>query len=158
MVFFAAGLAVVVVFLAAGFAAVVFFEAGFAVVFFVVVAIISNWETYCKRLQEKFQRSSEIFQVTGSINSCDIAIGTKIRIAWQPDRVCVIEYLGGNRYVAVKCENSRMKAGDTFTCQTIQKGRELYMDNFTRCGEESAGECYIVGQINGVTTAEIIMD
>lgn len=118
----------------------------------------SNWETYCKRLQEKFQRSSEIFQVTGSINSCDIAIGTKIRIAWQPDRVCVIEYLGGYRYVAVKCENSRMKAGDTFTCQTIQKGRELYMECFTRRGKEEPEGCYLVGQINGLTTAEIIMD
>ena len=117
-----------------------------------------DWEEYCKRLHEKFQRGSEIFRATGGINSNDLTTGTKVRIAWQPDRICVIEYLGGNRYVAVKCENSSMKPGDTFTCLTIQKGRELYMENFTRCGKEPAGECYVVGQISGLTTAEVIKD
>ena len=117
-----------------------------------------NWEEYCKRLREKFQRGSEIFRATGAINSNDLTSGTKVRIAWQPDRICVIEYLGGNRYVAVKCENSSMKPGDTFTCLTIQKGRELYLENFTRCGKEPAGECYVVGQISGLTTAEVIKD
>ncbi|MBR5456689.1 MAG: hypothetical protein IKU76_07075 [Bacteroidaceae bacterium] len=118
----------------------------------------SNWESYCKRLNEMQQRSSDVFQTAGAINNCDLAIGTRVRIAWQPDRVCVVEYLGGNRYVAVECDNSRMRPGDTFTCLTMQKGRELYMDNFTRCGEESAGECYVVGQISGLTAAEIIKD
>ena len=117
-----------------------------------------DWEEYCKRLHEKFQRGSEIFRATGAISSSDLTTGTKLRIAWQPDRVCEVEYLGGNRYVAVKCENSSMKPGDTFTCLTIQKGRELYMENFTRCGKEPAGECYVVGQINGLTTAEVIKD
>lgn len=116
----------------------------------------ADWEAYCKYLHNKIQRCSEMFKATGAINSSDLATGTKVRIAWQPDRVCEVEYLGDNRYVAVKCENSSMKPGDTFTCLTIQKGRELYMDNFTRCGEESAGEYYVAGQINGLTTAEII--
>ncbi len=116
----------------------------------------TDWEAYCKYLHEKNHSSSEIFQTAGAINSRDLATGTKVRIAWQPDRVCEVEYLGGNRYVAVKCENSSMKPGDTFTCLTIQKGRELYMENFTRCGKEPAGECYVVGQINGLTTAETI--
>ena len=117
-----------------------------------------DWEEYCKRLREKFQRSSEIFRATGAISSSDLTTGTKVRIAWQPDRICVIEYLGDNRYVAVKCENSSMKPGDTFTCLTIQKRRELYMENFTRSGKEPAGECYVVGQISGLTTAEVIKD
>ena len=117
-----------------------------------------DWEEYCKRLREKFQRGSEIFRATGAISSSDLTTGTKVRIAWQPDRICVIEYLGDNRYVAVKCENSSMKPGDTFTCLTIQKGRELYMENFTRCGKEPTGECYVVGQISGLTTAEVIKD
>lgn len=116
----------------------------------------SNWETYCKRLQEKFQRSSEIFQVTGSINSCDIAIGTKIRIVWQPDRVCEAEYMGENRFIAIKTENSSIRPGDTFRCLQIEKGRELYMDHFTRNGESESDNRYAVGQINGLTMAEII--
>ena len=118
----------------------------------------ADWETYCKYLHEKLQKCSELFHTADAINSCNLATGTKVRIAWQPDRVCEVEYLGNNRYVAVKCENSSMKPGDTFTCLMIQKGRELYMENFTRCGKEPAGECYVVGQISGLTSAEIIKD
>lgn len=118
----------------------------------------NDWEEYCKRLHEKLQRGSEIFRATGAISSNDLVTGTKVLIAWQPDRVCEVEYLGNNRYIAVKCENSSMKPGDTFTCLTIQKGRELYMENFTRYGKEPTGECYVVGQISGLTTAEVIKD
>ena len=40
----------------------------------------------------------------------------------------------------------------------IQKGRELYMDCFTRSGEddEASKARYVVGQINGITIMEII--
>ena len=51
-----------------------------------------DWEEYCKRLHEKFQRGSEIFRAIGAINSNDLTTGTKVRIAWQPDRICVIEW------------------------------------------------------------------
>lgn len=38
----------------------------------------------------------------------------------------------------------------------IEKGRELYMDHFTRNGESESDNRYAVGQINGLTMAEII--
>ena len=118
----------------------------------------ADWECYCNRLHQESQQSSEIFRSPDAIISDNLAIGTRVRIAWQPDRICEVEYLGDNRYVATQCKNSTMKPGDTFTCLTIQKGRELYLENFTRCGKESDGECYVVGQINGLTTAEIIKE
>ena len=116
----------------------------------------TDWEAYCKRLHDNCQKNSAIFQTAGSINSCDLTTGTRLRLAWQPDRVCEVEYLGNNRYIAVKCENSSMRPGDSFSCLRIMKGRELYMENFARNGEETTGECYVVGQISGLTTAEII--
>jgi hypothetical protein len=55
----------------------------------------------------------------------------------------------------VKCENSSIRPGDSFSCLLIEKGRELYMDNFTRSGEpESHGTRYIVGKSNGLTSVE----
>ena len=59
--------------------------------------------------------------------------------------------------VAVKTENATIRPGDTFRCIQFQKGRELYMDNFTRNGEpESLDTRYVVGKTNGLTTLEHI--
>lgn len=119
----------------------------------------ADWESYCRLLHEKNQQNSGIFQAPDAIHSSNLVIGTRVRLAWIPDRVCEIEYLGNNRYIAVKCENSSIRPGDSFSCLLIEKGRELYMDNFTRSGEEPVtGTRYVVGQLSGLTTAEIIKD
>lgn len=112
-----------------------------------------SWENFCATRS----KDSEIFCMEGAIDCIRLAIGTRIRLAWLPDRVCEIEYLGNNRFVAVRSENATIKAGDTFRCLQIEKGRELYMDNFTRCGEaESYGTRYVVGKNNGLTLMQLI--
>ena len=119
----------------------------------------ADWESYCRLLHEKNQQNSGIFQAPDAIHSSNLVIGTRVRLAWIPDRVCEIEYLGNNRFVATRCENSSIRPGDSFSCLLIEKGRELYMDNFTRSGEEPVtGTRYVVGQLSGLTTAEIIKD
>lgn len=112
-----------------------------------------SWENFCAARS----KDSELFCMEGSIDCSTLATGTRIRLAWLPDRVCDIEYLGNNRFVAVRSENATIKAGDTFCCLQIEKGRELYMDNFTRSGEpESHGTRYIVGKSNGLTSVELL--
>ena len=112
-----------------------------------------SWENFCAASS----KDSELFCMEGAIDCSTLAIGTRIRLAWLPDRVCDIEYLGNNRFVAVRSENATIKAGDTFCCLQIEKGRELYMDNFTRSGEpESHGTRYIVGKSNGLTSVELL--
>jgi hypothetical protein len=72
-----------------------------------------------------------------------------------PDRVCVIRYLGDNRFVAEQTLNSTMQAGDTFSCLQFQKGRELHLDDFRKAdpGERFR---YVVGLDSGLTTLEIM--
>ena len=116
-----------------------------------------DWKTFCTRLEEKELHESEFFTNENTINSGRLAAGTRIRIGWLPNRICEIEYLGENRFVAVRTENSSIKEGDCFCCFQIQKGRELYMDCFTRKdanGDENGR--YVVGQASGLTLVEII--
>lgn len=114
-----------------------------------------SWEQFCSTISKK--KESEIFSNNGSVNCRNLQIGTQLRLAWQPDRVCDIKYLGDNRFVAVRTENATIKTGDTFRCLQIEKGRELYMDNFTRCGKpESCGTRYLVGKENGLTLVQFI--
>ena len=114
-----------------------------------------NWENFCRILGES--EDSEIFESKDIISCKDLKEGSRLRLGWLPDRTCEIEYLGGNRFVAVKTENATIRPGDTFRCIQFQKGRELYMDNFTRNGEpESFDTRYVVGKTNGLTTLEHI--
>ena len=116
-----------------------------------------SWHHFCNELKNANNKESELFESNNMVKCCNLEKGAQIRLAWLPDRVCDVEYLGDNRFVAVKSENATIKAGDTFRCLLIEKGRELYMDNFTRCGEaESCGTRYVVGKNNGLTLVQVI--
>ena len=114
---------------------------------------LRSWEHFCQSISTA-SGESELF--TGStINTSDLEVGSRIRIGWPPDRICVIRYLGDNRFVAEQTLNSTMQAGDTFSCLQFQKGRQLQMDNFCKNGS-SEMQRYIVGINTGLTTLEII--
>lgn len=114
---------------------------------------IHSWEQFCESISSE-GHESELF--TGStINAADLAVGTRIRIGWLPDRMCTVRYLGDNRFVAEETQNSTMQSGDTFLCLQFQKGRELHLDDF-RKADPSERFRYVVGINSGLTTLEII--
>lgn len=115
-----------------------------------------KWEGFCNFLRHSQRCESQMFKSEGCIDSNAIAVGTRIRIGWQPDRICDIEYLGENRFLVTRTENSSIQPGDSFCCLQIQKGREFYMDHFTQKGESKSNSRYVVGQFNGLTMVEII--
>ena len=116
-----------------------------------------SWDDFCCKLNGN--RESILFEGNDIINCDSLKIGSRIRLGWKPDRMCEVEYLVNYRFVATKVENSTIRSGDTFRCLQIQKGRELHMDNFTRCNEqESSCARYIVGRTNGLTLLEYIAE
>ena len=120
------------------------------------IAGYSCWNDFCHALHTKSHIESEMF-TANTISSSDLNIGARLRIGWQPNRVCIIRYLGDNRFVAEETENSSIKPGDSFSCLIFQKNRELYMDYFAREGEVPCPSSrYVVGQQNGLTTLEIL--
>ena len=117
-----------------------------------------NWEDFCEILRNECGRESDLF-MTKAITSQSLAIGTRLLIGWQPDRICEICYLGDNRYEVIRTENSSIQPGDKFSCLLFEKGRELYLDLFQRANEPGAPNPdarYVVGQNHGLTTIEIL--
>lgn len=112
----------------------------------------SEWENYCQAKKEAQKVDSEMFKSEG-IDVATLKAGTCIRIAWQPDRVCVIRYLGDYCFEAIETQNAKLCTGDKFTCLHIQKGREMVIGNLKRCNEDMS---YIVASRNGLTSLEII--
>ena len=112
-----------------------------------------NWEHFCQEQQKNGNKESELFESKNAINCDNLKKGTLIKLGWAPDRICEIEYIGDNRFIATHTQNSSIKPGDSFKCLQMEQGRELYMDCFTREGEEMNNSTarYVVGQSSGIT-------
>ena len=111
-----------------------------------------GWDDYVGRLRSTVGRESEEF-TNDILNVSSLAVGTRLLIGWQPDRLCEIRYLGDYRFVVERVENSALRVGDSFSCLQFQLGKELYMDCFQRAGDPSEENArYAVGQSHGLTT------
>lgn len=120
-----------------------------------VYAGYNGWQTFCQYLQTTNSCDSEIFNFE-YLSSDDLKPGDQLRIGWQPNRLCVIEYLGEYKFKAIECQNSKMQPGDSFTCAQFVLGKVLYLYNFTNKGESPSTQSYVVGMNHGLTTLELL--
>ena len=115
-----------------------------------------DWDEFCNHLREAAGTESDFF-TEGILSASSLSIGTRLRLGWQPDRICEVRYLGGYRFVVESATNGSLRVGDSFSCLQIQLGKLLYMDCFRRAGDTSEeNQRYAVGRENGLTMLEII--
>jgi len=98
------------------------------------------------------EESEFLYQV--SIQSAETKIGERVRIAWLPNRICVIEYVGQYQWRVVEAQHSKLQAGDTFSCRVIAQGQALIVDHLRSGKEEYAG--YVIGGKSGLSVVEKI--
>ena len=107
-----------------------------------------DWDGYCQNsLLPKEQQSSPVMSRRLSVAKM-LAQGERLRLTWQPDRVCDIEYLGDLRFKVIASENTRLKAGDTFECSLIIEGEPLYLDHLIQGSHQPIA--YVCGKKSGV--------
>ena len=111
-----------------------------------------HWNAFCISLQKQSSRESDLISDGTSIKVEDLTPGDRIRISWLPDRVCIIEYVGGRMFKAVDTRNSTLQVGDTFECSVMLKNYPLFVDNLVHGGEHCLR--YSMGLNNGLTTLE----
>jgi hypothetical protein len=83
------------------------------------------------------------------VKADETPVGGRVRIAWLPDRVCVLEYKGGYRWEIKEISNSKLHAGDSFSCRVLAQGQALIVDNLQSGGQHIVG--YTIGGRNGLT-------
>lgn len=108
-----------------------------------------DWHNFCQRLHENTPCESLFFDVEHILTS-ELKVGASIKIGWLPDRICVVEYMGDNRFIAKECHNSKMQPGDSFSALQFTLGRELVMSDFCRANSDLR-QSYVVGQKSGLT-------
>ena len=107
-----------------------------------------GWEEYQQNaMLPKEQQSSPVMNRRISVMDV-LCRGDRLRLSWQPDRVCDVEYLGEQIFKVVASENTRLRVDDTFQCSLIVEGEPLYIDNL-RQGDQSP-IAYVCGKKSGV--------
>ena len=96
------------------------------------------------------------FVAAKKIMAKELAIGQKITLAWNPDRECMIEYLGNNRFVVLHAANAKMQVGDLFTATQFVLGQALTAMDYMAVREPNIKQdTYIAGAQSGLTKLEL---
>lgn len=113
----------------------------------------ASWNDFLQVLQRNSKvESTELHQEI--IKSDDLSVGNIVDIAWLPDRVCRLRYLGDYQYEVVEAKNSKLKVGNTFSCRMFIKGETLYVDNLKQ--EAITHSAYAIGLDNGLTSVCVL--
>ena len=106
------------------------------------------------RVLEHYAKANEEsdFIYSKAIHADECQKGDRVRIAWLPDRICVLSYLGNYRWRVEEAINCKLHVGDTFSCRVMAQGEELSVDHVVTANGTFEG--YYMGGINGLTIVE----
>ena len=107
-----------------------------------------DWNEYLQNsLLPKEQQSSPILTRRLSVAS-SLTRGDRLRLMWQPGRVCDVEYMGDLLFRVISSSNTRIHEDDTFECSLIIEGEPLYLDNLKQGNRPPIA--YVCGKKSGV--------
>lgn len=107
----------------------------------------SGWDNFCR---DESPEDESGFVAANCIDVLkQLRRGDKVRLMWQPGRVCDIEYEGEGTFKIIRVEGSKLIQGSTFLCYLIMSGEPLFLDNLTTPTGRSG--TYVCGCVNGVS-------
>ena len=111
----------------------------------------SGWKTFCK------DASESKFLADKSISTSDLGPGDCVRFEWKPDRICVAEYLGDNRFLVTQAERCKLEVGDQFTATEFLLNNPLMLCELKQVRLPNATpKSYIAGFKTGLTALSLM--
>lgn len=109
-----------------------------------------DWEDFLK--SNEFSEDSQTSEfLKGSVIDAESLIpGDTVRINWELDKTCDIEYLGDHRFRITSSQNIKLKGGDTFTLHSVCVGLPFFAADIHREDEIIPG--YVGAKNNGITS------
>ena len=96
-----------------------------------VLAIYAGWQSFGHLVSGSVSERESGVTTAGLNVARDLTPGDRLRLFWNPGRMCELSYLGANRFRVISSIATRLQPGDTFTCHLIIPGQPLYLDNLT---------------------------
>ena len=110
-----------------------------------------DWDEFLQHLSDATNVQSE-FLCTPHISATDLQLGERVEVSWKPNRHCVFRYLGNEKFVVDKSENSKLAEGDTFSCSFFFLNEPLYITNLVQ-GKNPPVD-FVAGNKDGLTQIE----
>ena len=111
----------------------------------------SGWSTFCE------DASESKFLADKSISTNDLHPGDCVRFEWKPDRICMAEYLGENRFLVTQAERCKLEVGDQFTATQFLLNNPLMLCELKQVRLPNATpKSYIAGFKTGLTALSLM--
>ena len=111
----------------------------------------NGWQDYLDK-----QHVESGFIAAQRVVAAELSKGQKVCIAWNPNRECLIEYLGEGRFVVLHAQNSKLQIGDQFTATQFILGQPLTAIEVVSVREPRQQDTYIAGAKTGLTKIELL--
>lgn len=85
----------------------------------------------------------------------ELKTGDRVFVSWKPDRRCTFRYLGDARFIVEQAENSKLKAGDTFSTTLFILHEPLYLNNLVQGNNPPVP--FVVGNRDGLCELRIVV-
>ena len=113
-----------------------------------------NWDAFILKLKSENVDNSDLV-MSESMSSSDLKIGDRLMIAWQPNRVCRLKYLGDNQFEVMESQNSKLKVGDTFRCGLFILGEPVYINDLRQNNGTGEPKLFVIGNKSGLTKLRV---
>ena len=113
-----------------------------------------NWDAFILKLRSENVDNSDLV-LSESVSSGDLNVGDMLLIAWQPNRVCRLKYLGEDKFEVVEAQNSKLKVGDTFRCGLFILGEPVYINDLRQNNGTGEPKLFVVGNRSGLTKLRV---
>lgn len=113
--------------------------------------VYAHWEELAK-IED--QGNSDFNSSDDEVRSADLQVGKVVEIAYLPDRVVTLRYLGNNRYKVEQSQNSKLQADDEVEILNFVLHHPLLVVQVWRNGE-SLGQ-FTAGRVSGLSSIKVI--
>ena len=111
----------------------------------------AHWEELAK-IED--QGNSDFNSSDDEVRSADLQVGKVVEIAYLPDRVVTLRYLGNNRYKVERSQNSKLQADDEVEILNFVLHHPLLVVQVWRKGE-SLGQ-FTAGRVSGLSSIKVL--
>lgn len=80
----------------------------------------------------------------------DLPLRQRLRLTWQPDRVCDIQYQGDASFVVLSSKHTKLLEGATFRCYIIEQGEQMYVSHLRFTPSQQDLYNYVCGMNGGI--------
>lgn len=113
-----------------------------------------SWDAFILKLKSENMDNSDLV-MSESVSSSDLKIGDRLMIAWQPNRVCLLNYLGDNQFEVMESQNSKLKVGDTFRCGLFILGEPVYINDLRQNNGIGEPKLFVIGNKSGLVKLRV---